>query len=124
MIVLNICRHFLAIAVIVSTVLSSQQLHKDIEGVPDVENVLWVDPGDVASLDFEFGVGGPERQPQPPFTFVSEDMSGTNAKVNVTDGLGTNWNVKFGKEAHSSVFCSRLLWACGYYAQTEYFIAD
>jgi hypothetical protein len=50
-------------------------------------------------------------------------MSGTIAKVNVIDSRGTNWNVKWGDEAHASTFCSRLVWACGYFAETEYFLA-
>src|SRR5262249_6333129 len=82
----------------------------------------WSEPGDVASLDFRYGVGGSERQPQPPFHFVNEDTSGTSPKINVTDSRGTNWNVKGGREPSASTFCSRLLWACGYFAQTEYFV--
>src|SRR5215510_6757019 len=88
----------------------------------DGENVLWSEPGDVASLDFTYGVGGSERQPQPPFRFVSEDKSGTSPKINVTDSSGRKWNVKWGHEPSASTFCSRLLWACGYFAQTEYFV--
>jgi hypothetical protein len=86
-------------------------------------DVLWTEPGDVASLDFSYGVGGPEGQPQPPFRFVNEDASGTNPKVNVMDANGRKWNVKWGEEANPSTFCSRLLWACGYFSQTEYFLA-
>src|SRR4051812_39391712 len=89
---------------------------------PD-QNVLWADPGDVESLDFRYGIGGSERQPQPPFQFVNEDMSGTSPKVNVTDGRGHNWNVKWGEEASPSTFCTRLVWACGYFVEPEYFLA-
>src|SRR2546427_8378243 len=85
-------------------------------------NILWTDPGDVASLDFEYGIGGSEHQPQPPFHFLNEDFSGSNPKVNVTDRAGTKWNVKWGHEASPSTFCTRLLWACGYFAETEYFL--
>ncbi len=87
------------------------------------ENVLWMDPGDVASLDFKHGIGGSERQPQPPFLFVDEDMSGTIAKVNLTDSRGAFWNVKWGREAKASAFCTRLVWACGYFVEQEYFVA-
>ena len=85
-------------------------------------NVLWSDPGDVASLDFTYGIGGSEGQPQPPFQFVNEDFAGTTPKVNVTDGRGMKWNVKWGEEPSPSTFCSRLLWACGYIAEVEYFV--
>jgi hypothetical protein len=88
------------------------------------QNVLWTDPGDVASYDFTYGTGGSERQPQPPFQFVNEDLSGTSQKINVTDARGTKWNVKWGREVRSSVFCNRLLWACGYAVETEYFVAQ
>ncbi len=86
------------------------------------EHVLWTDPGDPSVFDFRYGIGGRERQPQPPFRFVSEDMSGTTPKVNVKDAGGTRWNVKFGEESKPSTFCTRLLWACGYFVQTEYFL--
>jgi hypothetical protein len=87
------------------------------------QNVLWTDPGDVPSLDFQFGSGGRDRQPQPPFQFVDEDSSGTNPKINVTDSRGWNWNVKWGEEASPTTFCTRLVWACGYFTQPEYFLA-
>src|SRR5262249_27168797 len=57
-----------------------------------------------------------------PFQFVDEDLSGTNPKINVTDNRGWNWNVKWGEEARPSTFCTRLVWACGYFVQPEYFL--
>jgi len=86
------------------------------------QNILWMDPGDVASLDFQYGTGGSDRQPQPPFQFVDEDLSGTNPKINVTDSRGMKWNIKWGEEASPSTFCTRLVWACGYFVQPEYFL--
>jgi hypothetical protein len=86
------------------------------------ERILWRDPQDVASLDFRYGIGGKERQPQPPFQFVSEDPSGSTPKLNVTDGRGAHWNVKWGHEVLPSTFCTRLAWACGYVAEPEYFV--
>ena len=93
------------------------------EEIREGQNVLWTDPGDVASFDFEYGIGGSERQPEPPFQFIDEDLSGTSSKVNVTDAHGTKWNVKWGREPYPSTFCTRLLAAIGYYAETEYFLA-
>src|SRR5262245_4993221 len=81
------------------------------ENLSSGERVLWVDPGDVASLDFQYGVGGSEHQPQPPFRFVEEDLSGTSPKVNVMDAGDVAWNVKWGREARPSTFCTRLVWA-------------
>lgn len=76
----------------------------------------------MASYDFEYGIGGSEGQPQPPFEFVNEDSSGTSKKINVTDARGRNWNIKWGHEPRPSVFCTRLLWALGYFVETEYFL--
>jgi hypothetical protein len=89
---------------------------------PPGEHVLWRDPGDPSILDFQNGIGGKENRPQPPFRFVSEDMSGTTPKINLSDSRGANWNVKWGREAQASAFCTRLLWACGYYVTPEYFV--
>src|SRR5262245_11737942 len=89
---------------------------------PPSRNVLWAEPGDPSTFDFQYGAGGIKRQPQPPFRFVSEDLSGTSPKVNVKDGRGVSWNVKWGDEAHASIFCTRLISACGYYAEPEYFL--
>jgi len=88
------------------------------------ENILWTNPGDVASLDFVYGVGGQEKAPQPPFSFIKEDFSGSNPKVLVKDANNRNWSVKWSKEAHSDVFSSRMAWACGFVAQPEYYVAQ
>jgi hypothetical protein len=123
-------RHHVALAMVVvlgiSTMLAYPVIRQKakLEVLPPGEKILWTDPGDVSSLDFVYGVGGPQGQPQPPFRFVGEDRSGTIAKVNVTDGRGRSWNVKFGREAHASTFCTRLLWACGYVAELEYFLPN
>ncbi len=91
--------------------------------LPAGENVLWSDPGDVASFDFVNGVGGEALAPRPPFRFVREDMSGTQPKIDVTDASGASWNVKFGQEAHGSSFSTRLVAACGYTVEVEYYLA-
>ncbi len=88
------------------------------------ENVLWTDPGDVASLDFVNGVGGKDMAPQSPFVFIQEDFSGSNPKVFVKDANNRKWSVKWSKEAHSDVFSSRMAWACGFVAQPEYYVAQ
>lgn len=86
------------------------------------ENVLWTDPGDVASLDFARGIGGEQFEPQPPFFFINEDMSGSNPKVLVKDANDRNWSVKWSKESHSDVFASRMAWACGFVTQPMYYV--
>jgi len=88
------------------------------------EPVLWHDPGDVSSWDFGGAAGTQVRPPQPPFTFVREDLSGTQPKVFVRDATGTIWNVKFGYETKGESFCWRVVRACGYYAEPSYFVAE
>lgn len=85
-------------------------------------HVLWRDPGDVASLAVAAGPGGAEGAPVPPFRFVEEHTSGSQPCVSVTDGLGRLWRVKWGNEVRSENVAVRLAWACGYFAETTYFI--
>jgi hypothetical protein len=118
----------LAIFILVSAVFAHERSHdrKVDRGVEKVlwEKVLWVEPNDPSSFDFQYGVTGIERQPQPPFRFLNEDLSRTAAKINVKDRRDVAWNIKWGSEARASAFCTRLLRACGYFAQPEYFVAS
>lgn len=84
--------------------------------------ILWRDPGDVAALDLKLGEGGQEKAPKPPFTFVEENLSGSNPKVKVTDATGALWNVKFGNEVHAETFGTRLAWAVGYVVEPTHFV--
>ena len=86
--------------------------------------VLWQDPGDVASLDMTSGPGGASHQPHGPFRFVKEDLDGTSAKFDIADADGTKWKVKLGAEAHPETAASRLVWAAGYFADEEYYLAS
>jgi hypothetical protein len=86
--------------------------------------VLWRDPGAVERLDFVNGPGGAARAPKPPFTFVEEDLGGSNPKIKVTDANGTKWGVKWGSEVHSEVFASRVAWAAGYFVEPTYFVSS
>ena len=87
---------------------------------------MWRDPGDVASLNLLYGTGGKEHAPDPSgkFTFVKEDPQGTNPKFDVTDDQGVQWKVKLGPEAQSETAATRLLWAAGYFVDTDYYLAD
>lgn len=85
-------------------------------------DILWRDPGNVSRLDLADGPGGIAGRPRPPFQFLNEDVSGTSPKVTVRDAAGRKWSVKWGKEAWASTFSSHFAWACGYIAETEYFI--
>ena len=84
--------------------------------------VIWHDPGNIAALDLYQGQGGEAGAPKGPFTFLEEDMNGTNPKFDAQDGSGKKWRVKLGNEARPEVVASRLLWATGYYVNDDYVV--
>lgn len=84
--------------------------------------VLWADPTDIASRNLYYGPGGEADQPRGRFTFVEEDMNGTNPKIVVKDEDGTKWTVKLGAEARPETAASRLIWGIGYFANEDYFV--
>lgn len=85
---------------------------------------LWRDPTDIASLDLIHGSGGAGHQPHGPFTFLQEDMEGSNPKLDIRDQDGVKWKVKLGAEARPEVAASRLVWAAGYFTPEDYFLED
>lgn len=90
--------------------------------------LLWRDPGQIETKDLFWGASSEEQAPKPPFTFVSEDDTGTKPKVQVTDASGTLWTAKFasesktGSEVHAEIAASRLTWALGYFVEEHYFV--
>jgi hypothetical protein len=80
---------------------------------------LWHDPGEIEKIDFAAAA----EAPRPPFTFLREDLSGTQPKLFIRDAGGATWNVKFGYEVHNEAFCWRLVRACGYFAEPSFFVA-
>jgi hypothetical protein len=87
-------------------------------------HVLWRDPGDVAALNLAAGPGGERGAPSPPFQFLEEHLDGSQPCVSVCDTRGRRWRVKWGDEVKSENFAVRLAWACGYFAETTYFVAS
>ncbi len=85
-------------------------------------HVIWRDPGAVEGLDVTAGPGGPDGAPMPPFRFVEEHTSGSQPCVSVTDARGRLWRVKWGNEVRSENVAVRIAWACGYFAETTYFV--
>jgi hypothetical protein len=84
--------------------------------------VLWRNPGDIASRNLYYGPGGEKDQPHGPFTFVKEDLDGSNPKFVVRDPDGVKWKVKLGEEARPETVAARLVWAVGYFANEDYFL--
>jgi hypothetical protein len=85
-------------------------------------HTIWRDPGAVDALDLSSGPGGPDGAPAPPFSFVEEHLTGSQPCVSVTDARGRRWRVKWGNEVRAENFAVRLVWACGYHAETTYFV--
>lgn len=95
------------------------------EKLPDnAHRALWAQPPSIASRDLFYGPGGKHHEPHSVFTFVDEDLNGTNPKFDVRDENGTKWRVKLGAEARPEVAASHLLWAVGYFANEDYFLPD
>ncbi|HTB13319.1 MAG TPA: hypothetical protein VK752_17175 [Bryobacteraceae bacterium] len=94
-------------------------------GVKSAQGTLWVDPGDIQSRNLFYGPGGKQHQPNgTTFTFVDEDLDGTNPKYNVKDQDGVKWKIKLGAEAKPETAATRLVWAVGYFVNEDYFLPD
>lgn len=89
-----------------------------------VRHVLWRDPGAVELLDLGSGPGGPDFRPAGAFTFIEEHSGGSQPCVSVRDSRGRRWRVKWGAEVRSESFAVRLVWGCGYFAETTHFIPE
>jgi hypothetical protein len=86
--------------------------------------VLWHEPTDIGSRNLFYGPGGADDQPRGTFTFVKEDLDGTNPKFVVRDQDGVQWKVKLGLEARPETAASRIVWASGYFTDEDYLVAD
>src|SRR5258708_1837751 len=95
-----------------------------VEFAGNVQPVLWRNPSNISGLDLFYGPGGREHQPHSTYTFVKEDLHGSNPKFVVRDENGVEWKVKMGAEARPETVASRLVWAVGYLANEDYFVAD
>ena len=89
-----------------------------------VPGVLWREPTDIASRDLFYGPGGKEHAPHTRYTFQKEVLSGSSPKFEIVDENGVHWRVKLGVEARPETVATRLLWAAGYFADEDYFLAD
>ena len=86
--------------------------------------MLWRSPENIASRNLLYGSGGKQDEPRPPFTFLKEDLDGTNPKFDVRDQDEVKWKVKLGAEARSETVATRFLWAVGYFTDEDYFISN
>jgi hypothetical protein len=119
---------FTMLLLALSAPLSAQKKDKtnDNEKAANLPQVIWQDPGDMASLNMIYGAGGEVDAPDPngKYTFGVEDMEGTSPKFDVTDENGHRWRVKLGQEPQSETAATRLLWAAGYFVDEDYYLAE
>ena len=83
---------------------------------------LWRQPSDIRTRNLFYGPGGQTGQPHPPFKFIEEDRDGSNPKFVVKDARGVLWKVKLGEESKPETAATRLLWAAGYFSDTNYYL--
>jgi len=108
----------------VSTLSSGKEKKKkEKETVPEGVPVLWREPSDITTRDLYWGPGGKELQPDlRKVTFISKEKGGYSTKYRVRDASGREWVAKLGKEAKGETAASRLVWATGYFADTNYLV--
>jgi len=85
---------------------------------------MLVDRGPIQNLDLYWGSASPRRAPVSPFTFVSEDLGGTNPKAILRDANGVLWGAKWDEEVHAEVAATRLAWAMGLQVEETYYVED
>src|SRR5262245_23275737 len=85
---------------------------------------MLVDRGPIQNLDLYWGGSSPSRAPVSPFTFVSEDLGGTNPKAELRDANGVLWGAKWDEEVHSEVAATRLAWAMGLQVDETYYVEE
>ena len=125
------CRDGLIIALLILSVpllagdpKSGKTREARVESTRNAPAVLWREPADISSRNLYYGPGGQQHQPHSTFTFVKEDLEGSNPKFIVKDEDGVKWTVKLGEEARPETVASRFVWAVGYFANEDYFLAD
>ena len=92
----------------------------------EVPAVLWRDPAGLGRRDLFYGPGGRDHQPDPnsTYTFLKEDLKGSQPKFEVKDSHGVRWKAKLGTEARPETVATRLVWAAGYAADEDYFVDE
>jgi hypothetical protein len=88
--------------------------------------VLFRESAVTAPHDLFYGPGGAAHQPDVhgTYTFVKEDLEGSQPKLEVRDENDVRWVIKLGSEARPETVASRLVWAAGYEADEDYFVDE
>src|SRR5437588_1242130 len=114
----------LALLIPVSIFSGQKAKHKKNKGnVPDGIPMLWRRPTDISKRDLYWGPGGAAMQPDlSRVTLIEKVKGGYSTKYRVRDGSGREWIAKVGKEAKGETAASRLVWATGYFTDTNYLV--
>jgi hypothetical protein len=122
----NLATGVTVLTLVVQTDLLAKKAGRDaavsVETTRRVARGLWEAPTDIRSRNLYDGPGGAHHRPGKRFTFVKEDLDGTNPKLDVRDENGVRWKIKLGSEVHAETAASRLVWAVGYHADEDYFV--
>jgi hypothetical protein len=117
--------HFLRIIALLSALsVNGRAADKVVKNSESAPPVLWRNPPDISTRNLFYGPGGEKDQPHGNFSFVSEDLNGTNPKIVARDADGVKWTVKLGAEARPETAATRLTWALGYFVNEDYFVSD
>ncbi len=121
----------LLMAVLAGSLSNSGELKKEqkkdgprVEVTGSAPVVLWHNPVDISTRDLFYGAGGKDHEPRGGFTFVEEDLEGSNPKFVVRDEDGVKWKVKLGNEARPETAAARLVWAAGFVTNEDYFVPE
>jgi len=106
-------RASVALAILSSPALTTAQPRRMLE-----------DRGPIQNLDLYWGNASPDRAPISPFTFLSEDVDGTNPKAILQDANGVLWNAKWDEEVPAEIAATRLAWALGLRVEETYYVED
>ena len=91
---------------------------------PSRPDMIWRDPGPIASLDMIHGAGGKARAPAGPFTFVEEEAAATSPKFEVTDARASRGRSSSATKSQAETAATRFLWAAGYLVDDVYFLGE
>ena len=95
------------------------------EAQPTIGKAVLRHPSDVAMCNLLYGAGGEEHAPTAGrFTFVQEDLDGTQPKFEIEDERGIRWKAKLGAEARSETAATRFVSAAGYFTDEDYYLPE
>jgi hypothetical protein len=121
---MRLLRHGFVVSILCVTGLNGRNRDDAVVPANAANSVIWRHPNNISALDLFYGAGGRDHAPVGPFTFVEEDLDGTNPKFVVTDPKGIRWTVKLGPEAKPETAATRIVWAAGYFSNEVYYLEE